>query len=1105
MPSHEDRQAPDGARLLPSGGLALDESANLFVGRQHELGEIGAAVSAALAGRGKVLCLSGEPGIGKTRLADETAIHAASRGMRVHWGRCFEDSGAPAYWPWIQVLRRIIADARSQYSRTLPADIVRMLPELGAEAPRPETGDPEQLRFRLFDAVARLLRDSASVKPMMLVLDDLHEADLASLQLLKFVARMAHDANLIIVGTYRDAEMRHSPERAAIIPDILRDATHFRLAGLAEDEVGRMVEVRAQRAADSEFVAALCRTTAGNPLFVDGIIRVLAAEGRFRSARPIALENYQLPDEVRAAIQRWLGLLSPEARTLLTTAALIGLEFEPGLLGKATATAPERVAELISSAREVGIASSVGKSLCRFAHPLLREVLSRERTGGERVRLHRAIATALEELQGADSVYLAQLAHHCQLAGHDERAIDYSIRAAAAARSIYAYEQEISHLATAKDLAEKSNQSALRRASILDSLGIAIDNINQTSSEAKKNLESAAKLYEEVGEVSSAARVLIRLGSSVRFDVSLPSALAYLKRAESLLVRKEEDETLAALYVAMSDTCYFLGKYEDGLHWSQLAMELAEKIGSPTRWVQATSAFAQMLFYIGSLEEGLGLLQRALLKAIELGSPELTSLVSMAIDNIMGEVWDPLKGIDILLSERSRPGVANRWSTLIQIDDRLVKRSLMAGKIAQAHEMFLKTAAFMEVHGRGFTFESTLADSSRASFCRAEGDWQEASDRLAQSVRTFRAQENQHSAAHCLGAQSRAERFRGDLVRAKALEQEALELAPHDPHIEMQIRPQLASVCAEMNQPDEAESVLMRCREILSAGEDWRGLAGNVCMAEAMIAAARGEMTGAETEFRRAIEIFIRYQLPFEEAEALYCWGRVLATRGETTAASEKFDQAIEIYRGIGAGQPWIDRVRAERVASPVATPGNSIPGEALFRRERDFWTIRYGDKLLRLKNSKGLGYIAQLLRYPEREIHALVLTGGAEMNGRAGADEILDSTARLDYRHRIGELREDLEEAERFNDEGRATKARAEIDELESYLAGAVGLGGRSRRASTDAERARVAVTKGIKAAIQQIRAMDPELGRHLSTAVSTGYFCCYHFDRDHPVSWQF
>src|SRR5262249_18154287 len=201
--------------------------------------------------------------------------------------------------------------------------------------------------------------------------------------------------------------------------------------------------------------------------------------------------------------------------------------------------------------------------------------------------------------------------------------------------------------------------------------------------------------------------------------------------------------------------------------------------------------------------------------------------------------------------------------------------------------------------------------------------------------------------------------------------------------------------------------------------------------------------------------------------------GGALAAAGQREGALEKCDEAIELYRRIGAGQPWIDRVEAERARASAETSKNPIPSEALFRREHDFWTIRFGEKLLRLKHSKGLAYIAQLLLYPEREIHALVLTGGAEMNGPGGAGEILDSAARSDYQRRITELRQELEEAERFNDAGRTHKARAEIDALQSLLSDAVGLGGRSRHASTDAERARVAVTKSIKAAIQQLRAI--------------------------------
>src|SRR5262249_24288481 len=302
---------------------------------------------------------------------------------------------------------------------------------------------------------------------------------------------------------------------------------------------------------------------------------------------------------------------------------------------------------------------------------------------------------------------------------------------------------------------------------------------------------------------------------------------------------------------------------------------------------------------------------------------------------------------------------------------------------------------------------------------------------------------------------------------------------------------------------------LTRCRQIMAAGEDWRGVVGLISLSEAAVAAAEQRFDDADCNFADALQIIQQYAVRWIEGPAFCDWGRALGAAGHRDRALEKFDEAIKLYRRVGAGQPWIDRAEVERAKVGLNKSDTArlvqTSVEALFRKEQDFWTIRYGEKLLRLKNSKGLGYIVQLLRYPEREIHALVLTVGAEMNGPGGADEILDATARSDYRRRIGELREDLEEAERFHDEGRAAKAGAELDDLEPHLAGAMGLGGRSRRASTDAERARVAVTKGIRAAIQQIRAMDPQLGRHLSTAISTGYFCCYHLDVDHPFTWQF
>jgi tetratricopeptide (TPR) repeat protein len=1072
-----------------------------FVGRERELSETRSAIDDTLSARGLLLLFTGEPGIGKTWLADEGAAYAASRGMRKYWGRCFEGAGAPAYWPWIQVLRGMVADAGSQYSRTLPADIVRMLPELAAEAPGPEASDPEQLRFRLFDAVARFLKESASAKPVMLVLDDLHDADVASLQLLKFAARMVHDARLIIVATYRDAEMRRSPERGAIIADILRDATHFPLAGLAEDEVGRMVEVRAQCAPDPEFVAAVSHTTAGNPLFVDGIIRVLAAEGRFESAQPIALASHKLPDEVRAAIQRWLGLLSPEAHTLLTTAALIGLEFEPKLLGKATATAFERVDELITSAQEVGIAISVGKSLCRFAHPLLREVLSQQPIGGEGVRLHRAIAAALEEIQGTDThSHISQLAHHwreCAQAPEEvDKAIDYSIRAGDAALKASALGEAVSCWKDAVRLSEEHRRLGPQRAEILVRLGGAWPGREQ---QAVKNLEDALEIYEQLGMKAEVAEVHRQLCCLLHYPLyDLPGAEKHFRRGEALLRQMPPNKSLAQLYVDWSNICISRANVSEAFEAVSRAVELAEALDNPSVYAHASNCMGSSLFAMGRLRECLEWTERAWQEADKINSAWTAGGATLNSCFFLHNLRAYSEALKWSQREMARP--RNKQSGYYEAQggfyDQITCQAAM-GELNQVRQLMSRTNNPLHTGEIWLLFWA--------------GNLERVGARWTAFVDYLRHQERLENVCQEVPFLAYMRRLAGQYEIAEDLLKESLSYSVPRGYVPMEMlgRQCLSQIYADTGRVEEAGANLARCREIMAAGEDWRGVVGLVSLSEATIAAAEQKLDDADNHFAEALRVIRRYAMAWSEGPALCEWGRVLAAAGKRDRALEKFDEAIEFYRRIGAGQPWIDRAEADR----AKVGSNKFDGaklaqtlvEAQFRKEQDFWTIRYGEKLLRLKNSKGLGYVAQLLRYPEREIHALVLSGGAEMNGPSGAGEMLDSMARSDYRHRIGELREDLEEAERFNDEGRVAKARAEIDELESHLAGALGLGGRSRRASTDAERARIAVTKGIKAAIRQIRAKDPELGRHLSTSVSTGYFCCYHLDGDHPVTWQF
>jgi hypothetical protein len=217
---------------------------------------------------------------------------------------------------------------------------------------------------------------------------------------------------------------------------------------------------------------------------------------------------------------------------------------------------------------------------------------------------------------------------------------------------------------------------------------------------------------------------------------------------------------------------------------------------------------------------------------------------------------------------------------------------------------------------------------------------------------------------------------------------------------------------------------------------------------------------------------------------------------------------------GMTALQARLSAVGGQQATSGTASVVGRRPG--VFRREGEYWSLALGGEPFRLRETKGLGYLADLLTTPDREIHALdlIVAGGGKraaaveglVAGRLGnAGEMLDEDARVAYRHRLEELTEDLEQAEAWNDTERATQAREEMEFLTRELAAAEGLGGRIRKTGSASEKARVNVTRAIRTAISRIAKHDAELGRHLDTTIRTGTFCSYMPDPEAPVDWRF
>ncbi len=258
-----------------------------FVGRRREMAELTAALDDALAGRGRMVMLAGEPGIGKTRTAQELASHAERLGAQVWWGRCYEGEGAPPYWPWVQPIRSYVhqkdADQLRSEMGSGAADIGEIVPEVRERLPDLQPSPalvPEEARFRLFDSITTFLKNASQKQPLILVLDDLHWADASSLLLLEFLAREIGGCHILLVGTYRDVEVsrRHPLSRA--LGSLMREHPFQRmqLRGLTQQDAGRFIQAAAGVTPPAALVEEVHRRTEGNPLFLGEVVGLLTPE-----------------------------------------------------------------------------------------------------------------------------------------------------------------------------------------------------------------------------------------------------------------------------------------------------------------------------------------------------------------------------------------------------------------------------------------------------------------------------------------------------------------------------------------------------------------------------------------------------------------------------------------------------------------------------------------------------------------------------------------------------------------------------------------------------------------------------------------------------------
>jgi tetratricopeptide (TPR) repeat protein len=1101
------------------GRREIGTDGNAFVGRERELRVLQEELAETSSGRGRLVTIVGDAGIGKTRIIEEFVSRAADAPSRTLWGRCPEQGGAPAYWPWIDAIRKYVAGCEPG---CLAADLgasahelTQLVPEIRGLLPDLDLSpviESDEWRFRLCDRVVEFLRRASARNPLVIVLDDLHWSDAASLQLLAFVAPELRSMRLLLVASHRTGEMRDGP---ALHEGLARASQRLELRGLGADDIARLVEAKTGTVPAPGLVADVQRITEGNPFFVGEFVQMLQAEGALGS-RDLASARLKLPAELGATIRRRFASLTAEQRRLLEVAAVVGRDFDVVLLQAACELPRDRVLgglEPVLSARLIEEVSGALGSF-RFAHALIREALYEDLTPTVRAQLHGRIGRALESVGDGSPERLPALAHHffhAATLGDAATALAYVERAGHEASARLGHEEAVGHFERALQLCAVLPPDEPRQLALHLALGkaaaLASDNLR-----ARETFERAARMAERVGDRES--RVQAALGyreARAPTGVIDPTEVRLLEGA--LAVLGQGDSGLRArVMLALGRALLYDA---DPSRWHALvdeALAVARRVGDPAAIANALLSMHFRLYGPTDLGERLAIIREAIETA------ENTRAPGLAFDCRVALVHDLLEAGDVAAAEREIDVLASRAEQRRLPLHRWIVAVLRAGLLissGRVEEGARLAARALEIRRDGQ--DPAVLQTYCGQIFVARRELGNLGAQLEESMAAFVDTYPGMHSWRCTLAVVHAEAGRTEAARAllERIGSRGFTDVPRDVHF----FPALAMLAEAVHllrdgaRAAQLYPLLLPYADRNVVASWWSPTyVGSVARYLGLLASTAGRPYDAAAHFEQALVANTRMGVRGQLAHTKVDYARVLLARNSPGDA----DTALRLVTEAGETAEQLGLVRLrERIARlklpPRTVPAGPWPLEqtAILRREGQEWTIGIGHERLRLKDGPGLAYLAILVHEPGREFHVLDLAIGrdtpeAARVDRGDAGDLLDSAARAAYKRRLVDLEAELDEAERFNDAGRMARAHEEREFLTAELARAVGLGGRSRRAGSASERARVNVTRVLGRTIDKIAEASPTLGQHLAAAVRRGTYCSYTPDPRLTLHWE-
>lgn len=890
------RDAPD---------LASTSESTTYVGRGPLLRNLASAFESARAGAGRVVLLGGQAGIGKTRTASEVMPRARSAGAEVYFAQCGGAALAPPHHVWVEILEAMaVGRGASELDALLGAHraaIARLLPALGHSG---DLLDEPDALDTLHHGIVGWLRTASELAPLVLVIDDLHAADRASLRLLEHLAREVTTLRVLVIATHRSAELEadHPLFGALAALERLPGVERHLLHGFEPAEAQEFAQLHAGRALPRDVVEALRRRSDGNPFFLRQLVTGLAersdAELRHRDARLV-------PSTAREWVRGQLAGLSPRANDCLRAAAVVGRDFALATLARVANLGEAELLEPLEEARRAALITEQRGSDRRFVHALIQEAIYEEMPSPLRIELHQRAGEALAAFASADRGELLSLvAHHFgeAVTAVGLRAVDAALRAADHAERRLAF-AEAAHLReralAALDQVDPHDRG--RRCDILLALARALLGARDFDKACEVARRTAA-LAREIGRADALAESAIVLSDHVVVDGA--ELVAMLEEA---LARFDDSDTAlrARALSALSTHLWYTGSADRRLELADRALEAARAAGDDS--IVASALLAQR----NALHTPVHLAQRLRLDAAAVRAAERGGSESQRCLALSWRAVDLLESGDLHAAQRDVDAIAQavaagrarrflafemRWRALI---------ALMSGRLGVAERWIADAAARMrridDPNAEGYSgipLALLMIEQGRADAVARLGS--------APSSSWF-ASYLEHVPALRAGLAS----VEAELGRPGAAIRLLDELAAND-WASLAADPEqlatlswLAEICAQLGAAAVAGALHDRARGFADRLVCVYALAcrGSMARYVALLARTAGKLDEAADGFEQAVAANRAVGAELYVGWSLWDWSRTLRQRNagdDATRAKQYADEALTLARTLG-------------------------------------------------------------------------------------------------------------------------------------------------------------------------------------------------------------